>query len=80
MIDASDVPLELRRAVLAALEGADVRDGHLSLELVDERRIRELNRAYRGRDEPTDDFGVDDDLPVQLILKLTDESGRLHAA
>jgi probable rRNA maturation factor len=42
------------RAAAAALEAAGVGDGHLSLELVDEERIRELNREHRGRDEPTD--------------------------
>ena len=54
MIDVADVPAELRAAALAALEAAGVDDGHLSLELVDERRIRELNREHRGLDEPTD--------------------------
>ena len=33
---------------------AGVADGHLSLELVDGERIRELNREHRGKDEPTD--------------------------
>ena len=47
-------PAELRAAAAAALDAAGVGDGHLSVELVDERRIRELNRAHRGRDEPTD--------------------------
>ena len=49
-----DVPAELRPAVEAALAAARVADGHLSLELVDEDRIRELNREHRGLDEPTD--------------------------
>ncbi len=38
----------------ATLGAAGVRDGHLSLELVDSERIRELNREHRGKDEPTD--------------------------
>ena len=38
----------------AALGAAGVDDGHLSVELVDEDRIRELNREHRDRDEPTD--------------------------
>ena len=29
-------------------------DGHLAVEIVDEERIRELNREHRGRDAPTD--------------------------
>jgi probable rRNA maturation factor len=51
----------LRRAVAAALEAAGVEDGHLAVELVDADRIRELNAAHRGRDEPTDvlSFPVD---------------------
>jgi probable rRNA maturation factor len=54
LIDVGDVPPELRAAALAALEAAGVDDGHLSVELVDDERIRALNREHRGRDEPTD--------------------------
>jgi probable rRNA maturation factor len=54
LIDAADVPEHLREAALATLAAANVDDGHLSVELVGEERIRELNRAHRGRDEPTD--------------------------
>ena len=54
MIDAADVPEDLRVPALAALAAAGVDDGHLSVELVDERRIHELNREHRDRDEPTD--------------------------
>ena len=53
-VDLSDVPAGLREPVRAALDAAGVADGHLSLELVDEGRIRELNREHRDRDEPTD--------------------------
>jgi probable rRNA maturation factor len=52
--DLADVPLELREAVEAALAAAGVADGHLGVELVGEKRIRELNREHRGRDAPTD--------------------------
>jgi probable rRNA maturation factor len=52
--DLTDVPEELRAAAAAALRAAGIEHGHLSLELVDEGRIRELNRAHRGTDEPTD--------------------------
>ena len=52
--DLADVPAELRDAVAAALAAAGVGEGHLSLELVGEERIRELNREHRGRDRPTD--------------------------
>jgi probable rRNA maturation factor len=49
-----DCPPELRAAALAALESSGVQDGHLTVELVDESRIRGLNRAHRGLDAPTD--------------------------
>ena len=49
-----DVPAELRPAVEATLAAVSVDDGHLSVELVGEDRIRELNRHHRGKDEPTD--------------------------
>ena len=52
--DLADVPPELRDAVAAALAAAGVADGHLSVDLVDEDRIHELNREHRGRDRPTD--------------------------
>ena len=37
--------------------------GHLAVQLVQEQRIRELNREHRGRDLPTDvlSFPVDED-------------------
>jgi probable rRNA maturation factor len=54
LIDLADVPAELRAPATAALEAAEVADGHLSVALVDEQRIRELNREHRGKDEPTD--------------------------
>jgi probable rRNA maturation factor len=61
LIDAGDVPAELRPAAVAALEAAGVDDGHLSVELVDAGRIRDLNREHRGLDRPTDvlSFPVD---------------------
>ncbi len=61
MIDATDVPADLREPALAALAAVGVAEGHLSVELVDERRIQELNRRHLGRDEPTDvlSFPVD---------------------
>jgi probable rRNA maturation factor len=54
MVDLSDVPVELRDAVGAALGAAGVSDGHLAVELVDAERIRELNREHRAVDAPTD--------------------------
>ena len=53
-LDLADVPEGLRGPVEAALAAAGVHDGHLSVELVGEERIRELNREHRGLDRPTD--------------------------
>ena len=53
-VDLADVPSELTAAVAATLEAVGVAEGHLSVELVGEERIRELNREHRGRDRPTD--------------------------
>ncbi|HET6997423.1 MAG TPA: rRNA maturation RNase YbeY [Solirubrobacterales bacterium] len=53
-LDLSDVPAELREAVAATLSAAGVSDGHLAVELVDADRIRDLNRAHRDKDAPTD--------------------------
>jgi probable rRNA maturation factor len=56
----------LRRAAAAALAAVGVDDGHLAVQLVDERRIRALNREHRGRDRPTDvlSFPVDERGPA----------------
>jgi len=53
-VDLADVPSDLTAAVAATLDAVGVADGHLSIELVGEQRIRELNRRHRGRDRPTD--------------------------
>jgi probable rRNA maturation factor len=53
-VDLSDVPAGLRDAVAAALAAAGVEEGHLAVEVVEEARIRELNREHRGKDAPTD--------------------------
>jgi probable rRNA maturation factor len=51
-----------------------VSDGHLAIELVDEERIRELNREHRGKDQPTDvlSFPIDEDEPVAGPRELGD--------
>ena len=74
MIDLADVPEELREAALAALAVAEVDDGHVSVELVDAARIRELNREHRGRDEATDvlSFPVDGAGPIAGPRELGD--------
>ena len=72
--DLSDVPTELRGAVAAALAAAGVGEGHLAVEIVDEGRIRELNRAHRGKDAPTDvlAFPIDALAPVAGPRELGD--------
>ncbi|MGH2957075.1 MAG: rRNA maturation RNase YbeY [Solirubrobacterales bacterium] len=73
-VDLSDVPDELREAVVAALTVARVRDGHLAVEIVDPDRIRELNRAHRGVNQPTDvlAFPVDGSEPAPGPRELGD--------
>ncbi len=59
---------------MAALDACGVGDGHLSVELVDERRIQELNRDHRGLDRPTDvlSFPVDGTGPTTGPRELGD--------
>jgi probable rRNA maturation factor len=73
-LDLSDVPDELRPAAEAALRAARVDAGHVSVELVGERRIRELNREHRSLDEPTDvlSFPIDEDGSVPGPRELGD--------
>jgi probable rRNA maturation factor len=61
-LDLSDVPAQLRPGVEAALGAVGIDSGHVSVELVGEARIRELNRQHRGKDEPTDvlSFPIDE--------------------
>jgi probable rRNA maturation factor len=56
------VPEELKPAAHAALGAAGVEDGHLAIAFVGSGRIRELNRAHRNIDRPTDvlSFPVDE--------------------
>jgi probable rRNA maturation factor len=61
-LDLADVPGELGPAVRKTLRTVGVSEGHLSVELVGEARIRELNRKHRGVDRPTDvlSFPIDE--------------------
>ncbi len=72
--DLTDVPEALRPATAAALRAAGVHEGHLSVELVGRRRIRDLNREHRGLDEPTDvlAFPIDGAAPVTGPRELGD--------
>jgi probable rRNA maturation factor len=47
-------PSEVRRLCALAAAAAGVRDGHLAIEYVDERRIAQLNAEHRGKTGPTD--------------------------
>ena len=73
-VDLSDVPPDLRSAVAAALDAAGVDGGHLAIEVVDEGRIRELNREHRETDAPTDvlAFPIDELDPVAGPRELGD--------
>ncbi|MCB0861059.1 MAG: rRNA maturation RNase YbeY [Solirubrobacterales bacterium] len=69
--DLDDVPDRFQPAVIATLEAAGVGEGHLAVEIVDESRIRELNRKHRDKEGPTDvlSFPVDEEAgpgPVEL--------------
>lgn len=52
---------EVRRLCILATASAGVRDGHVAIELVDARRITQLNAEYRNEPTPTDvlSFPVD---------------------
>lgn len=70
-IELEDVPVRFQPAVKATLKAAGVEQGHLAVEVVDESRIRSLNREHRGKDKPTDvlSFPVDEEPgpgPVEL--------------
>jgi probable rRNA maturation factor len=57
--------VEVEELCALALSSAGIEEGHVAIEFVDEERIQDLNREYRGRDAPTDvlSFGVDEDAP-----------------
>jgi probable rRNA maturation factor len=62
---AQDAPTiaEVRELCVLALSSAGIEEGHVAVEFVEEERIRDLNREFRGRDASTDvlSFGVDED-------------------
>jgi probable rRNA maturation factor len=55
--------VEIERLAALAAASAGVDDGHLAIEFVGPERIRELNRAHRSTDAPTDvlSFPIDGD-------------------
>jgi probable rRNA maturation factor len=71
LINLQDVPVNgafVRRVAQRAAREAGVRAGSVSLALVDDARIRELNRAHRALDRPTDVLAYegDEDAPGYL--------------
>lgn len=60
----------------AALKGLGLKNRELSVLLVGNPRIRELNRAYRGIDRPTDvlSFPMDDELLLGDIVISVDKA------
>jgi probable rRNA maturation factor len=69
-----ECPPALRAAALAALAAHGIQHGHLTVALVDETRIRDLNRTYRGLDRPTDvlSFPIDGREPIAGPRELGD--------
>jgi len=67
-------PPEVQELCALALSSAGIEDGHVAVEFVSEHRIQELNREYRGIDEPTDvlSFGVDETAAAPQPLELGD--------
>ena len=55
--------VEIEELCALALSSAGISEGHVAIQLVDEDRIRDLNREFRDIDDPTDvlSFGVDED-------------------
>ena len=66
--------LEVEELCALALASAGITEGHTAVSFVSEERMHELNRDYRGIDEPTDvlSFGVDGDAPVPGPRELGD--------
>lgn len=65
---------EVEELCALAFSTAGISEGHAAVQFVSEERIRELNRDYRGLDEPTDvlAFGVDEDGSVAEPRELGD--------
>jgi probable rRNA maturation factor len=65
---------EVQELCTLALSSAGIDDGHVAVEFVSAERIRELNRAHRRVDSPTDvlSFSVDEDGPAAGPRELGD--------
>jgi probable rRNA maturation factor len=73
-LDVDGADPRLVRAAEATLAAVGVADGHLGVSFVGAERMRELNRAHRGIDSPTDvlSFPVDGTGPVAGPRELGD--------
>ncbi|MBI5901864.1 MAG: rRNA maturation RNase YbeY [Deltaproteobacteria bacterium] len=67
---------KIRRMAGAALKGLGLKNRELSVLLAGNPRIRELNRAYRGMDKPTDvlSFPMDDEYMLGDIVISVDKA------
>jgi probable rRNA maturation factor len=65
---------EVERLASLAAASAGVEDGHVAVTFVDGERIRELNREWRDKDEPTDvlSFPIDENGPSHGERELGD--------
>ena len=65
---------EVERLASLAAASAGVEDGHVAVTFVSGERIAQLNRAWRGKDEPTDvlSFPVDEAAPAAGPRELGD--------
>ena len=61
---------DIRRCVQTALDGLRGEDTEISLRLVDELEMSELNRNWRGKTGPTNVLSFPSDLPPELELPL----------
>lgn len=63
------VELIVHRAIAAVLEQAGIGDGEVAVLLCDDARIREINRAWRGKDEATNvlSFPAATGTPIRLF-------------
>jgi probable rRNA maturation factor len=74
LIDDGPSTTEVQELCALALASAGIEQGHLAVDFVGEKRIRELNRDHRALDEPTDvlSFGIDEAGPAAGPRELGD--------
>lgn len=62
-------PATVQNLCVLAAAAAGVEEGHLAIEYVNEQRIAQLNREYRGKEGPTDvlSFPIDGAAPLDGV-------------